>query len=128
MVPVKNIEGVATRHSDVDMVIIRENTEGEYSGLEHEVTTGVVQSLKVVSTHASRNIAKYAFEYAVANNRRSVTAVHKANIMKKADGATARRESRRPAPVTDAAPPQGCSSTRVARWRAFTRARSSSAT
>ncbi|XP_019444878.1 PREDICTED: isocitrate dehydrogenase [NAD] regulatory subunit 1, mitochondrial-like isoform X2 [Lupinus angustifolius] len=77
-----NLPGLPTRHDDVDIVVIRENTEGEYAGLEHEVVPGVVESLKF----CSERIAKYAFEYAYLNNRKKVTAVHKANIMKLADG------------------------------------------
>ncbi|CAK9315446.1 unnamed protein product [Citrullus colocynthis] len=81
-----NFPGLPTRHENVDIVVIRENTEGEYSGLEHEVVPGVVESLKVISKFSSERIAKYAFEYAYLNNRKKVTAVHKANIMKLADG------------------------------------------
>ncbi|KAK9065150.1 hypothetical protein SSX86_016533 [Deinandra increscens subsp. villosa] len=81
-----NFPGLPTRHEDVDIVVIRENTEGEYAGLEHEVVPGVVESLKVITKFCSERIAKYAFEYAYLNNRKTVTAVHKANIMKLADG------------------------------------------
>ncbi|KAJ8640803.1 hypothetical protein MRB53_017497 [Persea americana] len=81
-----NLPGLPTRHENVDIVVIRENTEGEYSGLEHEVVPGVVESLKVITKFCSERIAKYAFEYAYLNNRKMVTAVHKANIMKLADG------------------------------------------
>ncbi|KAM3287665.1 Isocitrate dehydrogenase [NAD] regulatory subunit 1, mitochondrial [Capsicum baccatum] len=81
-----NLKGLPTRHENVDIVVIRENTEGEYSGLEHEVVPGVVESLKVMTKFCSERIAKYAFEYAYLNNRKVVTAVHKANIMKLADG------------------------------------------
>ncbi|CAI5515572.1 unnamed protein product [Closterium sp. Naga37s-1] len=81
-----NFPGLKTRHDNVNIVVIRENTEGEYSGLEHEVTPGVVESLKVITKFCSERIAKYAFEYAYLNNRKTVTAVHKANIMKLADG------------------------------------------
>ncbi|KAL5856243.1 hypothetical protein ACOSQ4_006045 [Xanthoceras sorbifolium] len=81
-----NLPGLPTRHENVDIVVIRENTEGEYSGLEHEVVPGVVESLKVITKFCSERIAKYAFEYAYLNNRKQVTAVHKANIMKLADG------------------------------------------
>ncbi|KAI5647716.1 hypothetical protein M9H77_33721 [Catharanthus roseus] len=81
-----NLQGLPTRHDNVDIVVIRENTEGEYSGLEHEVVPGVVESLKVMTKFCSERIAKYAFEYAYLNNRKKVTAVHKANIMKLADG------------------------------------------
>ncbi|KAF7142711.1 hypothetical protein RHSIM_Rhsim05G0048000 [Rhododendron simsii] len=81
-----NLQGLPTRHENVDIVVVRENTEGEYSGLEHEVVPGVVESLKVMSKFCSERIAKYAFEYAYLNNRKKVTAVHKANIMKLADG------------------------------------------
>ncbi|XP_022985847.1 isocitrate dehydrogenase [NAD] regulatory subunit 1, mitochondrial-like [Cucurbita maxima] len=81
-----NFPGLPTRHENVDIVVIRENTEGEYSGLEHEVLPGVVESLKVITKFSSERIAKYAFEYAYLNNRKKVTAVHKANIMKLSDG------------------------------------------
>lgn len=81
-----NIPGIATRHKNVDMVIIRENTEGEYSGLEHEAVPGVVESLKIISRPKCLRIAEYAFQYAMANNRKKVTTVHKANIMKSGDG------------------------------------------
>ncbi|GAB4853084.1 Isocitrate dehydrogenase [NAD] regulatory subunit 3, mitochondrial [Ancistrocladus abbreviatus] len=81
-----NMDGLPTRHDNVDIVVIRENTEGEYSGLEHEVVPGVVESLKVITKFCSERIARYAFEYAYLNNRKTVTAVHKANIMKLADG------------------------------------------
>eukprot|EP00180_Rhodochaete_pulchella_P000338 Plantae.Rhodophyta-Rhodochaete_pulchella.ctg12334.p1 GENE.Plantae.Rhodophyta-Rhodochaete_pulchella.ctg12334~~Plantae.Rhodophyta-Rhodochaete_pulchella.ctg12334.p1 ORF type:complete len:391 (+),score=62.84 Plantae.Rhodophyta-Rhodochaete_pulchella.ctg12334:149-1321(+) len=81
-----NFDGINTRHKDVDLVVIRENTEGEYSGLEHEVVPGVVESLKIISKERSMRIARYGFEYALRNNRRKVTAVHKANIMKQSDG------------------------------------------
>ncbi|KMT01255.1 hypothetical protein BVRB_9g212730 [Beta vulgaris subsp. vulgaris] len=81
-----NVKGLPTRHRNVDIVVIRENTEGEYAGLEHEVVPGVVESLKVITKFCSERIAQYAFEYAYLNNRKKVTAVHKANIMKLADG------------------------------------------
>ncbi|XVF62275.1 hypothetical protein PTKIN_Ptkin08bG0204500 [Pterospermum kingtungense] len=81
-----NLPGLHTKHDNVDIVVIRENTEGEYAGLEHEVVPGVVESLKVITKFCSERIAKYAFEYAYLNNRKKVTAVHKANIMKLADG------------------------------------------
>ncbi|XP_059647390.1 isocitrate dehydrogenase [NAD] regulatory subunit 1, mitochondrial-like [Cornus florida] len=80
------LPGLMTRHEMVDIVVIRENTEGEYSGLEHEVATGVVENMKVITKFCSERIARYAFEYAYLNNRKKVTAVHKANIMKLADG------------------------------------------
>ena len=81
-----SIPGLKTRHDGVDITIVRESTEGEYSGLEHEVVPGVVESLKVITEAKSRRIAEYAFEYAALNDRRKVTAVHKANIMKLGDG------------------------------------------
>lgn len=81
-----NVPGVPTRHENVDLVVIRENVEGEYSGMEHEVAPGIMESLKVMTRDGTRRIAQYAFEYATLNNRAKVTAVHKANIMKKADG------------------------------------------
>ncbi|XP_072176725.1 isocitrate dehydrogenase [NAD] subunit gamma, mitochondrial-like isoform X2 [Diadema setosum] len=82
----KSIPGVKTRHEDIDIIIIRENTEGEYSSLEHENVDGVVESLKIITAERSRRIAKYAFDYAVKHNRNKVTAIHKANIMKLGDG------------------------------------------
>lgn len=84
--PVKALPNVPCRNPGLDLVVIRENTEGLYVGLEHTVVPGVVESLKVITEKASTRIAKYAFEYAVANGRKKVTAVHKANIMKLSDG------------------------------------------
>ena len=84
--PVRNLPGVPSRFGDVDLVIVRENTEGLYSGLEHEVVPGVVESLKVITEKASTRIAVFAFEYAKKFDRKKVTVVHKANIMKKSDG------------------------------------------
>lgn len=84
--PCVSIPGYPTRHDGVDLVTIRENTEGEYSGLEHVVVPGVVESLKVITRKASIRVAEYAFKYARDNNRKTVTAVHKANIMKLTDG------------------------------------------
>ncbi|KAJ5343519.1 hypothetical protein N7541_008231 [Penicillium brevicompactum] len=83
---IKNIPGYDTRHKDVDLCIIRENTEGEYSGLEHQSVPGVVESLKIITRAKSERIAKFAFSFALANNRKKVTCIHKANIMKLADG------------------------------------------
>jgi isocitrate dehydrogenase (NAD+) len=84
--PVSNIPGVASRYSGVDLVVVRENTEDLYSGLEHVVVPGVVESLKIITEAASTRIARYAFEYARRRGRKRVTAVHKANIMKLSDG------------------------------------------
>ena len=86
--PVRTIPGIKTRFQDVhiDMVIFRENTEDLYSGLEHEIVKDVVTSLKVITRTASERIARYAFEYARKNGRKRVAAIHKANIMKLADG------------------------------------------
>jgi len=84
--PVWSIQGIPSRYTNIDLVIVRENTEDLYSGLEHEVVPGVVESLKVISQTASHRIAKFAFDYARRNGRKSVTAVHKANIMKLGDG------------------------------------------
>src|SRR5918994_815681 len=84
--PVKTLPGVKSRYDGVDIVVVRENTEDLYSGLEHVVVPGVVESLKIITEKASTRIAKFAFEYAGANGRRKVTAVHKANIMKLSDG------------------------------------------
>ncbi|KAL4776211.1 hypothetical protein BDW60DRAFT_175673 [Aspergillus nidulans var. acristatus] len=86
VVLIKNIPGYKTRHDNVDLCIIRENTEGEYSGLEHQSVQGVVESLKIITRAKSERIAKFAFSFALANNRKKVTCIHKANIMKLADG------------------------------------------
>jgi isocitrate dehydrogenase (NAD+) len=86
VVLIKNMPGYITRHSNVDMCIIRENTEGEYSGLEHQSVPGVVESLKIVTRMKSERISKFAFSFATANQRKKVTVIHKANIMKLADG------------------------------------------
>ncbi|MGH9399512.1 MAG: isocitrate dehydrogenase (NAD(+)) [Thermoanaerobaculia bacterium] len=84
--PVKNVPAVASRFQGVDLVIVRENTEDLYSGLEHTVVPGVVESLKIITEFASTRIARYAFEYARRHGRKRVTAIHKANIMKLSDG------------------------------------------
>ena len=84
--PVWNLPGVTARFDGVDLVIVRENTEDLYAGLEHEVVPGVVESLKIITARASTRIAEFAFDYARRNGRQRVTAIHKANIMKMADG------------------------------------------
>ena len=84
--PVWSIPSVKSRYEGVDLVIVRENTEDLYAGLEHEVVPGVVESLKIITAEASRRVAAFAFEYARTHGRKRVTAVHKANIMKMADG------------------------------------------
>ncbi|KAF8266858.1 hypothetical protein EI94DRAFT_1778951 [Lactarius quietus] len=82
----KSLPGVPTRHSGVDFALIRENTEGEYSGLEHQSYPGVVESLKVSTRAKAERISRFAFDFALRNNRKKVTCVHKANIMKLGDG------------------------------------------
>ena len=84
--PVRSLEGIKTRFDDVDIVIVRENTEGLYSGIENEVVPGVVTSLKVASEQACTRIARYAFRYATKRHRKKITVFHKANIMKLSDG------------------------------------------
>lgn len=84
--PIKTLPGVKSRYDNVDLVIIRENTEDLYSGLEHIVVPGVVESIKVITEKASTRIARFAFNYARAHGRKRITAVHKANIMKLSDG------------------------------------------
>jgi isocitrate dehydrogenase (NAD+) len=84
--PVRNLDGVESRFKDVDLVIVRENTEDLYSGLEHEVVPGVVESLKIITERASTRIAHFAFNHARESGRKRVTAIHKANIMKLGDG------------------------------------------
>ncbi|XP_028165008.1 isocitrate dehydrogenase [NAD] subunit beta, mitochondrial isoform X3 [Ostrinia furnacalis] len=86
VVHVKSLPNVKCRHSNVDCIIIREQTEGEYSALEHESVPGVVECLKIITAKKSERIAKFAFDYAVKMGRKKVTAVHKANIMKLGDG------------------------------------------
>ncbi len=84
--PVRSMPGIETRYDDVEIVVIRENTEGLYSGLEHEVIPGVVESLKIATAHGCERIARFAFDYAQKRGRRKVTVFHKANIMKLSDG------------------------------------------
>ncbi len=84
--PVQTLPGVASRYTDVDMVVIRENTEDLYCGIEHLVVPGVVETLKLITEKASLRIARYAFELARRDDHRKVTAIHKANIMKLSDG------------------------------------------
>jgi isocitrate dehydrogenase (NAD+) len=84
--PIRNLPHIPTRYPDVDLIIVRENTESLYSGLEHEVVPGVVESLKIITEKASTRIARFAFEYARQNQRKKVHAIHKANIMKMSDG------------------------------------------
>lgn len=84
--PARTLPGLPTKFPGVDLIIVRENTEGLYRGLEHEVVPGVVESLKIITADASTRIAEFAFNYARVNGRKRVTAVHKANIMKKSDG------------------------------------------
>jgi isocitrate dehydrogenase (NAD+) len=84
--PARSIQGLETRYDDVDLVIVRENTEDLYAGIEHMVGPDAAESIKIITRAASERIARFAFEYAVANGRRKVTAVHKANIMKLSDG------------------------------------------
>src|SRR2546425_7948204 len=84
--PIRNLPHIPTRYPDVDLIIIRENTEGLYSGIEHEVVPGVVESLKIITEKASTRISRFAFEYARKNKRKKIHAIHKANIMKLSDG------------------------------------------
>ena len=84
--PARSIPGIPSRYEDVDLVIVRENTEDLYAGIEHRVGADAAESIKIITRAASERICRFAFEYAVANGRRKVTAVHKANIMKLSDG------------------------------------------
>ena len=84
--PISNLPHIPTRYPNVDLIIVRENTESLYSGLEHEVVPGVVESLKIITEKASTRIARFAFEYARKNGRKKIHAIHKANIMKLSDG------------------------------------------
>jgi len=85
-VPLKTLPNIKTRHGPLDVVVIRENVEGEYSGLEHEIVPGVVVSNKITTAKQSEYVARFAFEYARANGRKKITAIHKANIQKLTDG------------------------------------------
>src|SRR5881398_3101272 len=84
--PIRNLPHIPTRYPDVDLIIVRENTEGQYSGLEHEVVPGVVEALKIITEKAYTRIAKFAFTYARREKRHRIHAIHKANIMKMSDG------------------------------------------
>jgi isocitrate dehydrogenase (NAD+) len=84
--PTRSFAGVHTPFRNVDLVVVRENTEDLYSGIEHQVTPGVVESVKIITARASTRIARFAFEYARRNKRKSIAAIHKANIMKLSDG------------------------------------------
>jgi len=84
--PIRNLPGLDTRYPGIDLIIVRENTEGEYVGLEHEIIPGVVESLKIITEKASTRIAKFAFSYARREKRKKIHAIHKANIMKMSDG------------------------------------------
>jgi isocitrate dehydrogenase (NAD+) len=84
--PIRNLPHIPTRYPDVDLIIVRENTEGLYSGIEHEVVPGVVESLKIITEKASTRISRFAFEYARKHKRKKIHAIHKANIMKLSDG------------------------------------------
>ena len=98
--PIKTLQGFKTNYKDLDMIIIRENTEDLYAGKELEIAKGVTQSMKIVTTAASDRVAKFAFQYALENKRKKVTVLHKANIMKLTDGLfldRVRRISRRKA-------------------------------
>src|SRR5271163_2860554 len=84
--PIKNLPGLATHWPGIDLIIVRENTEGEYVGIEHEVVPGVVEAIKVITEKGSTRIAKFAFEYARKHGRKKIHSIHKANIMKLSDG------------------------------------------
>ena len=84
--PIRNLPHIPTRYPGVDLIIVRENTESLYSGIEHEVVPGVVESLKIITEKASTRIARFAFEYSRKNRRKKIHAIHKANIMKLSDG------------------------------------------
>ena len=84
--PIRNLPGVKTPFENIDIIVVRENTEDLYSGLEHVVVPGVVESLKIITAEASTRIARFAFDYARQNLRKKITAIHKANIMKLSDG------------------------------------------
>jgi isocitrate dehydrogenase (NAD+) len=84
--PIRSLPGVPSRYQGIDLIVVRENTEGLYSGIEHEVVPGVVESLKIITEKASTRIARFAFEYARRVKRKKINSIHKANIMKMSDG------------------------------------------
>jgi len=84
--PIRNLPHISTRYPDIDLIIVRENTEGLYSGIEHEVVPGVVESLKIITEKACTRISRFAFEHARRNKRKKIHSIHKANIMKMSDG------------------------------------------
>jgi isocitrate dehydrogenase (NAD+) len=84
--PIRNLPGVKARYQNVDLIVVRENTEGLYSGIEHEVVPGVMESLKIITEKASTRIARFALEFARTHGRKKIAAIHKANIMKLTDG------------------------------------------
>src|SRR6202167_1398034 len=84
--PIRNLPHIPTRYPDLDLIVVRENTEGLYSGIEHEVVPGVVESLKIMTEKASTRISRFAFDYARKNQRKRIHSIHKANIMKMSDG------------------------------------------
>src|SRR6266849_18529 len=84
--PIRNLPHIPTRYPGVDLIVVRENTEGLYSGIEHEVVPGVVESLKIITEKASTRVSRFAFEYARKNKRKKIHSIHKANIMKLSDG------------------------------------------
>jgi isocitrate dehydrogenase (NAD+) len=84
--PIRNLPHIPTRYPDVDLIIVRENTEGLYSGIEHEVVPGVVESLKIITEKACTRVSRFAFDYARKNQRKKIHCIHKANIMKMSDG------------------------------------------
>ena len=84
--PIRNLPHIPTRYPGIDLIVVRENTEGLYSGIEHEVVPGVVESIKVISEKASTRISRFAFEHARKNKRKKIHCIHKANIMKLSDG------------------------------------------
>ena len=86
VVPVHIVSGIQSRYDSIDMHIIRENIQGEYSGLEHRCVPDAAESLKVVTRHQTQRLAKFAFDYAVSHQRKAIACIHKANILKKADG------------------------------------------
>jgi isocitrate dehydrogenase (NAD+) len=114
--PVRALPNVPSRYPELDLVVVRENTEDLYSGIEHVVVPGVVESIKIITEKASTRIARFAFDYARRENRKKVTAVHKANIMKLSDGlswtvfATSQKITRRLKPTTRLSTTPACSS------------------
>jgi len=113
---VKSLPGLETKYPNVDLIIFRENTEGLYSGIEHEVVPGVVESLKIITERPRRRISKHAFAYARKMGRKKIHVIHKANIMKLSDGLFLRCSAPSPRTIPRSLTPSTSSIMRACSW------------